>query len=78
MNQQAKPVPDVLRGRDWLMTQDWSDEELEIALQTAEQLKCEFKAGVPTIHHLPDCSRRESERHGHDPVRLRTWNRHPS
>ncbi len=50
MNRQAKPISDKLRGRDWLMTQDWSDEELEIALETASQLKAEFKAGVPTLH----------------------------
>ena len=41
---------DRLKGRDWLMTQDWSDEELETALETADRLKREFKAGVPTIH----------------------------
>ena len=39
-----------LKGRDWLMTQDWSVEELELALDTAEQLKADFKAGKPTLH----------------------------
>lgn len=50
MTRQAKPITDALRGRDWLMTQDWSDEEIEIALGTAQQLKQEFKEGVPTLH----------------------------
>ena len=50
MNQQAKPISDQLRGRDWLMTQDWSDEEIGIALDTADQLKAEFRAGIPTLH----------------------------
>ena len=39
-----------LKGRDWLMTQDWSVEELELALDTADQLKADFKAGKPTLH----------------------------
>ena len=50
MTRKAKPISDRLRGRDWLMTQDWSDDEIEIALDTASQLKEEFKAGVPTLH----------------------------
>ena len=50
MNQQAKPISDQLRGRDWLMTRDWSDEEIGIALDTADQLKAEFRAGIPTLH----------------------------
>ena len=39
-----------MKGRDWLMTQDWSDDEIGLALDTAEQLKDEFKSGVPTLH----------------------------
>ena len=39
-----------LKGRDWLMTQDWSVDELELALDTADQLKADFKAGKPTLH----------------------------
>ena len=39
-----------MKGRDWLMTQDWSDEEIELALDTADNLKDEFKSGVPTLH----------------------------
>ena len=50
MTRKAKPIPDRLKGRDWLMTQDWSDEEIELALDTADQLKEEFKSGVPTLH----------------------------
>jgi len=32
------------------MTQDWSVEQLTVALDTADQLKQEFKNGVPTLH----------------------------
>ena len=38
-----------LKGRDWLMTQDWSVEEIETALDTADQLKADFRNGVPTL-----------------------------
>ena len=50
MTATAHPVPAYLKGRDWLMSQDWSVEELTTALETAERLKGEFKAGVPTLH----------------------------
>ena len=50
MNQTAKPISEGMRGRDWLMTQDWSDAEIELALDTAVQLKKEFKAGVTSLH----------------------------
>lgn len=50
MNATAGSVSTNLKGRDWLMTQDWSNDEIEIALATAEQLKREFTAGVPTLH----------------------------
>jgi ornithine carbamoyltransferase len=49
---EAKPITDQLKGRDWLMTQDWSDDEIMLALDTADQLKKEFKSGVPTLHLL--------------------------
>jgi ornithine carbamoyltransferase len=39
-----------MKGRDWLMTQDWSNNEIELALGTANQLKAEFKSGVETLH----------------------------
>ena len=41
-----------MKGRDWLMTQDWSDDEIILALDTADQLKKEFKSEVPTLHLL--------------------------
>jgi N-acetylornithine carbamoyltransferase len=50
VNATAKPVSTELKGRDWLMTQDWSNAEIERALDTADQLKKEFKTGVPTLH----------------------------
>ncbi len=46
----ARPIPEHLKGRDWLMTQDWADDEIELALDTADQLKAEFRGGVPTLH----------------------------
>ena len=50
MTKAAKPITDRMKGRDWLMTQDWSDEEIDLALETADQLKMEFKSSVPTLH----------------------------
>jgi len=49
---EARPITDRMKGRDWLMTQDWSDDEIMLALDTADQLKKEFKSGVPTLHLL--------------------------
>lgn len=42
-----------LRGKDYISTQDWSDAEIELALDTAADLKDKFKKGVPH-RHLPD------------------------
>lgn len=42
-----------LRGKDYISTQDWSHEELELALETAAELKFMFKNGVPH-RYLPD------------------------
>jgi ornithine carbamoyltransferase len=39
-----------MKGRDWLMTQDWSKAEIELALETAVQLKKEFKSGITSLH----------------------------
>ena len=39
-----------LKGRDWLMTQDWADAEIDTAIDLATSLKADFKAGVPTLH----------------------------
>jgi len=48
---QAAPLPtDRLKGRDWLMTQDWTDEEIEILLETSATLKREFRNGVTSLH----------------------------
>ena len=42
-----------LNGKDYISTQDWRDDEIEVALQTASELKAKFKAGQP--HRLlPD------------------------
>ncbi|MDJ0748177.1 MAG: ornithine carbamoyltransferase [Woeseiaceae bacterium] len=50
MSTTMKSIPEHLKGRDWLMTQDWSVDEIETALDVADQLKAEFKSGVPTLH----------------------------
>ena len=50
MNQEALPLTDRMKGRDWLMTQDWADDEIELVLETANQLKTDFKTGVQTLH----------------------------
>lgn len=42
-----------LRGRDYIETRDWSDEELDVALDLASDLKYKFRNGIP--HRvLPD------------------------
>ena len=50
MTQEALPLTDRMKGRDWLMTQDWADDEIELVLNTANQLKKDFKTGVQTLH----------------------------
>ncbi len=42
-----------LKGRDFISTQDWSDEEIELALRTARELKFMFKNNIPH-RYLPD------------------------
>ncbi len=37
----------IVKGKDYISTQDWSDEELELALTTAAELKFMFKNGIP-------------------------------
>jgi len=37
----------TLKGRDFIETADWTDQELDLALTTANDLKKSFKAGVP-------------------------------
>lgn len=43
----------ILKGKDYISTQDWSDDEIEQALETAAELKTMFKNGKPH-RHLPD------------------------
>ncbi len=50
MSEHAQPLTDRMKGRDWLMTQDWSDEEIELALETAATLKKQFRSGITTLH----------------------------
>jgi N-acetylornithine carbamoyltransferase len=46
-------MTDALRGRDYITTQEWSNDEIELALETAGDLKNNFKKGIP--HRLlPD------------------------
>ncbi|MGA9574637.1 MAG: ornithine carbamoyltransferase [Lysobacterales bacterium] len=50
MNRETLPLAERMKGRDWLMSQDWSDDEIELVLETAEQLKDDFKTGVQTLY----------------------------
>jgi N-acetylornithine carbamoyltransferase len=50
MTDNATPIATTMKGRDWLMTQDWTDAEIELALDTATTLKREFKSGITTLH----------------------------
>jgi N-acetylornithine carbamoyltransferase len=46
-------MTDILRGRDYITTQEWSNDEIDLALQTAGDLKEKFHKGIP--HRLlPD------------------------
>jgi len=51
--QQIKPLPDILKKRDYIETKDWTNEEIELALDTAADLKVMFKEGKPH-RYLPD------------------------
>ncbi len=42
-----------LCGRDYISTQDWTVDEIELALKTAADLKTRFKRGIPH-RYLPD------------------------
>lgn len=42
-----------LKGRDFISTQDWTKEELEVALDKADELKLKFKNGI-AHRELPD------------------------
>ena len=50
MTQEKLSLTDRMRGRDWLMTQDWADDEIDLVLETANQLKTDFKTVVQTLH----------------------------
>ena len=43
----------ALKGKDYISTQDWSDNEIEMALKVADELKFQFKNGIPHPH-LPN------------------------
>jgi N-acetylornithine carbamoyltransferase len=43
----------TLKGKDYISTQDWTEAEIELALDAAADLKDKFKNGVPH-RHLPD------------------------
>jgi N-acetylornithine carbamoyltransferase len=47
------PLPDTLRGRDYIETRDFALEEIELLLQVSADLKRRFKAGEPH-RYLPD------------------------
>jgi len=46
-------LTDKVRGKDYILTQDWSDKEIELLLSTAADLKKDFKKGKPH-RFLPD------------------------
>lgn len=46
-------LPDTLRGRDYIETKDWSVDELQLALDTAWELKRKFQRGELTLDLLP-------------------------
>ena len=37
----------TLKGKDYISTQDWSDDEIDVALETAAELKDKFKHDIP-------------------------------
>jgi N-acetylornithine carbamoyltransferase len=43
----------VLKGKDYISTQDWTEDEIELALKTSLELKQQFKNGEPH-RYLPD------------------------
>ena len=46
-------LPDAVRGRDYIETRDWSDEELELLLTTSAGLKAAFKADTGPFTRRP-------------------------
>lgn len=53
MSNNLPTLPDTVRGRDYIETKDWTNEEIELALQTAADIKFMFKEGKPH-RYLPD------------------------
>ena len=53
MTNELQKLPDTVRGRDYIETKDWSNEEIELALETASDLKAMFREGKPH-RYLPD------------------------
>jgi N-acetylornithine carbamoyltransferase len=47
------PLPNTLRGKDYIETKDWTTKEIELALKTAADLKRQFRSGKPH-RYLPD------------------------
>ncbi len=40
----------ALKGKHYISTQDWSDEEIEMLLKASGDLKFQFKNGIPHRH----------------------------
>lgn len=53
MTNKLPKLPDTVRRRDYIETKDWSNQEIELALQTAADLKVRFKEWTPH-RYLPD------------------------
>ena len=53
MSSKPPKLPGTVRGRDYIETKDWTNEEIELALKTAADLKVMFKEGKPH-RYLPD------------------------
>jgi ornithine carbamoyltransferase len=53
MSNELPNLPNILRGRDYIETKNWTNEEIELALQTAANLKVMFREGKPH-RYLPD------------------------
>lgn len=43
----AKELTNKVRGKDWILTQEWSDKEIELLLETSSDLKKKFRKGKP-------------------------------
>jgi N-acetylornithine carbamoyltransferase len=43
-------ITDTLKGKDYISTEDWSDDEIETALELSGELKAQFKSGKPHRH----------------------------